>query len=171
MKLQTEQQKLDQQAKEKQMEMELRKLRLDKTSEDDFDESLGHSSSHHYVTSKMPKMPYFGENTDCMDAYLNRFEKVADDQGWKTDNLSICLLALLSGKALDAYSCLPPDQANDYECLKQASLKRKFRTAKPELGESPAQFLTHLSSYLQRWVELSKVEQTYEGLASLIVRK
>jgi len=183
-----QQAKLDEQkSKERQMEMELQKLRLQKNIEvDDTDETLGQSQSQpqSYTirpTSKMPKLPYFDENTDCMDAYLNRFEKVADAQGWKKENLSICLSALLKGKTLDVYSRLPPDQAKDYECLKQAlfkryqltedGFKRKFRSARPEVGESPAQFLARLASYLQRWVELAKVEQTYEGLGCLIVRE
>ena len=181
LKLQIEQQKLEQQAKEKENEHELKRLKLDKQrycGDDDDDSSR---PALLFGKTKMPKMPFFDENIDCMDSYLNRFERFADAQGWKEDSLAMCLSALLRGKALDVYSRLPPDQANDYDSLKQALLKRyqlsedgfkrKFRTAKPDVGEPPAQFLTRLASYLQRWVELAKVEQTFEGLAALIIRE
>ena len=167
MKIELEQQKLVQEAKNKQMEMELRKLRIDKAGEGDTEDYLGHSVAHYHGATKMPKMPYFDENTDSMDSYLNRFEKVADAQGWRKENYAICLSALLRGKALDVYSRLSPDQASDYDYLKEALLKRyqltedgfkrKFRSARPEVGESPAQFLARLASYLQRWVELANV--------------
>ena len=88
MKIELEQRKIEQEAREKQMEMELRKMRMDKASEGSTEDYLGHSLVQH-VPSKMPKMPCFDENTDCMDAYLNRFEKVADAQGWKKENLAI----------------------------------------------------------------------------------
>jgi len=113
--------------------------------------------------------------------YLNRFERFAEAQAWRKDSLAIYLSALLKGKALDVYSRLPPDQANDYGTLKQALLKRyqlsedgfkrKFRGARAEVGESPTQFITCLTSYLQRWIELTNVQQTYEGLITLIRRE
>jgi len=168
MKLEIEQQKLRQQSKEKETELELQRLKLDKQqySGDDYDDSSRSTSL--FGKTKMPKMPFFDENKDCMDAYLNRFERFADVQGWKKDSLAICLSALLRGKALDVYSRLPPEQASDYDSLKQALLKRyqlfedgfkrKFRTAKPDIGEPPTQFITRLTSYLQRWVELAEVK-------------
>jgi len=116
-------------------------------------------------------MPYFDEDKDCMDAYLNRFERFAEVEHWKKDSLAICLSALLKGKALEVYAHLPTEQASDYDSLKAALLQRfqlsedgfkqKFHTAKPDIGESPAQFITRLASYLQRWVELANVDQTY----------
>jgi len=136
---------------------------------------------HSAVNAKMPKMPYFDEDKDCMDAYLYPFERFAEVQRWKKDTYAVCLSALLKGKALEVYARLPIDQANDYDSLKEALLKRfqlsedgfkrKFRTAKADTGESPAQFITQLASYLQRWVELAKVDQTYEGLSVLIIRE
>ena len=110
MKLEIEQQKLQQQAKEKESEHELQRLRLDKQqySGDDYDDPSRPTSL--FGKTKMPKMPFFDENKDCMDAYLNRFERFADVQGWKKDSLAICLSALLRGKALDVYSRLPPEQ-------------------------------------------------------------
>lgn len=58
---------------------------------------------------------------------------------------------------------------NDYETLKMAILKRyelteegfrtKFRAARPESSETPPQFLTRLSNYVTRWIELSDTEK------------
>ena len=71
------------------------------------------------------------------------------------------------------------DQAKDYEQLKKALLERyqlnaegfrcKLRESTAEEGENPAQFLTRLESYLQRWTELSETSKTYEGLRNLIL--
>jgi len=60
------------------------------------------------------------------------------------------LSALLKGKALAVYSRLPVKDAQDYEILKDALLKRfnmtegfrqKFRSVRPETGEAPTQFM------------------------------
>ena len=50
---------------------------------------------------KAPKMPYFEEQKDFMDSYLNRFEKFATSQNWDESNWALCLSALLRGRALD----------------------------------------------------------------------
>ena len=130
---------------------------------------------------KVPRMPYFDEERDFMDSYLGRFERFAEAQKWKKGDWATYLSALLRGRALDVYSRLPVDQANDFKILKEALLKRyqlsaegfktRFRSAKPELGETPAQFLTRIDNYLQRWMELANIEKTYEGLKTLIVQE
>ena len=65
--------------------------------------------------------------------------------------------------------------------LKKALLKRyalteeeyqqKFYQSKPEQGESPQQFIVRLNSYFLRWVKLAKVEPTFDGIRSLIVKE
>jgi hypothetical protein len=47
----------------------------------------------------------------------------------------------------------------------------RFREGKPEDGESPEQFVTRLNRYLNRWVELSKTEKTYEGIRDLFIKE
>jgi len=49
--------------------------------------------------------------------------------------------------------------------------KKRFRSAMPELGETPSQFLTRLDNYLERWIELAKVTKSYEGVKTLIVQE
>jgi len=76
---------------------------------------------------------------------------------------------------------LPADQANNYDQLKAALLKRyqlsadgfkrRFRTAKPESGETPTQFLIRIGNYLQRWIDLANAEKTFDGLKTLMIQK
>ena len=130
---------------------------------------------------KVPKMPYFDEERDFMDSYLGRFERFAKSQNWNEDDWALYLSALLKGRALDVYSMMPVEHANDYNKLKDALLKRyqlsadgfkkRFHSAKPGAGETPSQFLTRLDNYLVRWIELAKVDKTYEGLKTLIVQE
>jgi hypothetical protein len=57
--------------------------------------------------AKLPKLPVFEENKDCIDSYLQRFERFASNAGWTDTIWAIHLSALLKGKALEVYSRLP----------------------------------------------------------------
>jgi len=164
------------QVKKEAMEFDLSKLAAGNRQHDD--NNIGVKPG---IFGKVPRMPHFDEEHDFMDSYLSRFERFAESQKWKRDDWATYLSALLKGRALDVYARLPVDQANDYDHLKEALLKRyrlsaegfkmRFRSSKPDTGETPLQFLTRLDNYLQRWIELAKVEQTYEGLKALIVQE
>jgi len=101
--------------------------------------SLGRSSG------KVPKMSYFDEERDFMDSYLSRFERFATSQRWNKGDWALYFSALLKGRALDVYSMLPADQANNYDRLKDALLKRyqlsvdgfkrRFPSATPKSGQ------------------------------------
>jgi len=71
---------------------------------------------------KAPKMPYFDEDKDFMDSYLNRFEQFAASQ---RSTWALCLSALLRGRALDVYSMMAKDDVNDYKKLKSALYLQK----------------------------------------------
>ena len=115
-----------------------------------------------------------------MDAYLQRFERYALAQKWPPDQWAINLSALLKGKALEVYSRIPPEQALDYDVLKEALLKRfemtedgfrkRFRNCRPEVGETFTQFSKRLVRYIHRWMELAKTDKTFEGLLDLMLR-
>ena len=115
-----------------------------------------------------------------MDSYLHRFERYALAQSWNKDLWATHLSALLKGKALNVYALLPSDQALDYDALKMALLKRyeltedgfkrKFRSCRPELGETFCQFSVRMSSYLTKWIEMASTPKTYEGLFDLMMR-
>ncbi|GFO20030.1 hypothetical protein PoB_004653500 [Plakobranchus ocellatus] len=125
-----------------------------------------------------------GPNTrNCLtfDIWLTRFERFAESNGWSREKWSLSLCALLTGRALDCYERLSAEQAKDYDKVKEALLKwydltedgyrRKFRTCKPAEGESPDMFIVRILTYLDRWIELSKTDKSYEKLKDLIVRE
>ena len=109
--------------------------------------------------SKAPKLPAFVDGKDMIDSYLQRFERFARSNGWEESQWAISLSALLTGQALDVYSRLSDEEANDYKKLKNGLLKRynltetgyrqKFRTCKPEPNETPEQFIFRLQVYLE----------------------
>ena len=133
------------------------------------------------VKALRPKLPKFDENKDDMDAFLERFERFAISQSWPENQWAVSLSPLLTGKGLQVYSSMPASEANDFKSLKTALLKRyqltedgfrnKFRTSKPESGETVFQFVARLKRYFQRWVDLTEVTQDYDGLSDLLVRE
>jgi len=129
-------------------------------------------SSEGKSLGKVPKMPYFDEGRDFMDSYLGCFERFAESQKWKRVDWSLYLSALLEGRALmpAEYAKLKDALLKRYQ-LSADGFKKRFRSAKPEAGETPSQFLTRIDNYLQHWIELAKVEKTYDGLKTLIVQE
>ena len=122
-------------------------------------------------SARAPKLPAFSENTDKMDAYLERFERFAKNNKWQEDVWATLLSALLKGKSLEFYSRLSREEADDYRMLKSALLRhydytkegyrRKFRCCKPEEGETLALFIKRLKSYLEKWIETAGLEKEF----------
>ncbi|XP_038050657.1 uncharacterized protein LOC119723850 isoform X2 [Patiria miniata] len=141
----------------------------------------GASSTFRYPRSsaKTPKLPCFNDQTDDMDAYLRRFEQFAELNSWPEEEWGLSLSALLKGKALEVFSRLPVEKAKDFSEIKTALLNRfrlteegfrlKFRTSKRETGERYAQFADRLKGYVERWVELGKIEKSYDKVVDLFV--
>ena len=142
---------------------------------------LGAHASNKEDRAKVPKLPSFVDGKDDLDAYLQRFERFATTAKWDKAGWATKLSALLSGRALYVYSRPSEEAASDYGKMKIALMKRydltedgyrrKFRVSAPETDESPDQFIVRLSTYLIRWLELSKTEKTFEGLKDLIVKE
>ena len=128
-----------------------------------------------------PKLPKFDEKVDDIDAYLERFERFARSQRWHEDTWAVTLSPLLSGKALDVYSSLPLAEADNFEELKKAILRRyqltaegfrnKFRSYNPEREETVKQFGARLKRYLTRWIDLSGIEKNFENVIDLCLRE
>ena len=128
---------------------------------------------------KTPKLPTFCDGKDDLDAYLGRFERYAETHAWDKGTWALNLSALLTGRALEVYSRLSNENAKDYDVLKKAlqdryhlnaeGFRMKLRESVAVEGESPAQFIERLKSYLGKWIELAGVEKTYEGLEYLIL--
>ena len=138
----------------------------------------GHS--HKDVKARVPKLPPFENSRENIEDYLQRFERYSVSVGWAREDWALHLSALLKGKALAVYSRLSPEQATDYDNLKEALYKRfqlseegfrkKFRNSIPEGGETPSQFAARIEHYLLRWMELGRVDLSFEGLQDLVVR-
>ena len=45
----------------------------------------------------------------------------------------------------------------------------KLRDSIADEGESPAQFITRLENYLNKWIELTKIPKTFAGMVQLIL--
>ena len=68
---------------------------------------------------------------------------------------------------MDVCSRMREEDSTDYDKVKEALLNQcdctedryrtRFREARPELDESPDQFMVRLHNYLDRWVQLAKV--------------
>ena len=132
------------------------------------------------MTVPAPRMPPFSAGED-LDAYLLRFERIARAQAWSHEDYATNLSLCLSGEALEVYSRLSPQDSLDYDKLKEALLqrfqltvegfRRKFRRGKPKEGETTVQFLARIENYLKRWINLAKIENTFEGVCDLLLRE
>ena len=131
--------------------------------------------------AKAPKLPSFVDGKDDLDAYLQRFQRFATTAKWENTGWASKLSALLPGRALEAYSRLCEEAALDYDRVQLALKKRydltedgyrlKFRASKPEVDESPEQFIVRLDRYLLCRLELSNTDRFFEGLKDLIVKE
>ena len=127
------------------------------------------------------KLPAFVDGTDEIDSYLQRFERFARANEWEREKWAVALSALLTGRALDTYSRLSEEAASNYDTLREALFKRynlteegyrdRFRKSHPLKDESPEEYIFRLKTNLEKWIELSPVESTYEGLRNLIIRE
>ncbi|XP_061195768.1 uncharacterized protein LOC133203996 [Saccostrea echinata] len=101
--------------------------------------------------AKLPKLPVFEESKDCIDSYLQRFERFASNAKLEESVWDINLSALLK--------------------LTEEGFHSKFRTSKPDPGESPSQFFARIDNYVEKWLNLTKSPRTYEGLKDLFLRE
>ena len=127
------------------------------------------------------KLPSFNEEKDSFDAFLTRFENVAVAQKWPENQWAIYLSSLLTGKALDVIHRMDAAQQTDFAKVKETLMNKfrlteegfrcRFRNARPEKDDTPEQFAAKLSSHLDRWVELTGIEETYKALHDLITKE
>lgn len=131
------------------------------------------------LTSPQRWMTAFDEKKDDLDAYLLRFERLATGLQWPRDQWATMLALCLKGEALSVVGRLSPGESVDYDVVKRALMRRfrltadgfreKFRNAKPEGGETGAQYAARLASLFDRWVELSETAKEYGSLRDLLL--
>ncbi|KAK3879818.1 hypothetical protein Pcinc_015659 [Petrolisthes cinctipes] len=126
-------------------------------------------------------LPHFDSNKDDLDAYLRRFELFAIAAGWDRQTWAVILSSHLQGVALDVYSRLSQQEAEQYDVVKAALLDRfeyteegfrtKFRTSRPQRGERVSQFVTRLRNLLERWIELAGCDDSVQGIKDLFIKE
>ena len=126
-------------------------------------------------SGRSPKLPVFCDGEDDMDAYLQRFERYAENEGWEAGCYGTYLGTLLSGKALEVYSRLPASEARDYYMLKESLLihyqltqedyRKKFHSGtQTSMETADSQYFARLEHFFDNWIRLSKIEESFEGL-------
>ena len=158
------------------IQVEADRIRLQETS---MSREMNDSAYRPRNSGRSPKLPVFSEGKDDMDAYLQRFERYAENEGWDADCYGTYLGSLLSGKALEVYSRLPASEARDYYKLKEALLihyqltqedyRKKFHSGTQTSMETASQYLARLEHVFDNWIRLSKIEESFEGLRELIL--
>ena len=126
-----------------------------------------------------PKLPAYDEHNDSMDAYIRRFEIYATANRWGNSDWATYLASLLKGSALEVYTQMATGDINNYSKLKIALLKRfqlteegfrkKFHGIRMQKGETASQFITKLEDYLNKWLELAEVTNSYDELHDFIL--
>ena len=129
----------------------------DEEGDDNKEVSVASGHTRQRIVANGPKMPCFDQRNDDINSFLHRFEIHADSQRWSKEQWAVYLSALLKRKALEVYSRLPVKDAQGYEILKDALLKRfnlteegfqqKFKSARAEVGEEPTEFIARLEHY------------------------
>ena len=100
---------LEQEKLKEEYEIAKEKIKQDKSKE--ITPNLTHLKDY------TPEIPVFNDETDNMDAYLKRFERLAMICKWDKADWATMLSALLSGCALEVYARLSNDDAMDYSKL------------------------------------------------------
>ncbi|GFR92142.1 retroviral-like aspartic protease 1 [Elysia marginata] len=88
------------------------------------DETVGNTSRFSDASAKHPKLPHFQDGKDDLDIWLTRFKRFAESNSWSRDKWSSSLCALLTSRALGCYGRLSSEQAQDYDKVKLALMKR-----------------------------------------------
>ena len=93
----------------------------------------------------------FCDGKDDMDAYIQRFERYAENEGWEAGCYGTYLGTLLSGKAMEVYSRLPASEAREslliHYPLTQEDYRKKFHSGTQTSMESASQFLARLEHF------------------------
>ena len=86
----------------------------------------------------------------------------------------------LEGTALELVQNLSQEERLDYDAIKhvlqqrfrytEGYYRKQFKTARTRAGESQKSLVDRITMYLKKWVELSGLELSVEGLTELFVK-
>ena len=138
------------------------------------------SMQNHPSVNHGPRLPMFSESKDELDSYLQRFERYAVNERWPRDSYALNLASLSTGKALNVYSRLPLALANDYDILKKALLqqyqltvddyRKKCYPRKQNADKNATQYVSRLEHFLNSWIQLSEISETFESLKEFLLQ-
>ena len=158
------------------IQVEADRIRFHETS---MSREMNDSANRPRNIGRSPQLPLFCDTKDDMDAYLQRFERYAENEGWDADCYGTYLGSLLSGKALEVNSRLPASEARDYYKSKEVMLihyqltqedyRKNFHSGTQTSMETAFQYLTRLEHFFDNWIRLSKIEESFEGSRELIL--
>ena len=90
----------------------------------------------------------------------------------------VCSVSLLfTGKAQVLHSILSSKDARDYDEVlffqrynfSEQGYRKRYNSTKLEEQESPGQLIVKIRNYYNKWVELSEVGKTFNGVEELMV--
>ncbi|XP_040071599.1 uncharacterized protein LOC115314554 [Ixodes scapularis] len=123
--------------------------------------------------------PAFDYKRDDLDAYLKRFEHLAVAHSWPKEKWATALSMCLGGEALNVFGRLSPADSMKYDQAKLTLLqsfrfiaegyREKFRESKPLDGETGKQYAARLSSFFDRWMEMSETAGKFESVRDIVV--
>ncbi|XP_069984657.1 uncharacterized protein [Penaeus vannamei] len=152
------------------LEHELQMARLNNSSDSSLNPVLFDGASR-------PSLTVFKDGEDII-SYLIIFERIANLLNFKEETYAIRLGSLLTGKAVDIYTSLPPETTGDYQLLNKAllrgysktpaSYRNDFRTAKIKSGETYEQFAIRLGRLFDYWVD-SHITKDYASLRDFML--
>ncbi|XP_063612558.1 uncharacterized protein LOC134786041 [Penaeus indicus] len=153
------------------LEHELQMARLNNSSASSFTPALFEGAS-------CPSLPVFKDGED-ITSYLIKFERIASLLNFREETYAIRLGSLLTGKAVDIYTSLPPKVTSDYQLLKKtllrgyskipASYRNDFRSAKIKCGETYEQFAVRLGRLFDYWVDACNITKDYASLRDFML--
>ena len=129
---------------------------------------------------KRPKLPEYKEGDD-LDSYIRRFEIHAKQNKWADNEWGSNFSCYLPARALSIYNSLNFEQTQDWQVVKrimqnaynltEEGYRSKLRFAKRNTSETCSQFLVRLENYINRWIEMSLIEKTYDDLRELFLKE
>lgn len=111
------------------------------------------------------KLPFL-EDKDDIESFILLFERHATSYKWDETTWAVKMSSLLKGQARVSYARMSNEEATDYNLLKRTlldscqitaeSYREKFRQSQKKHNETNKEYITRLSLYLDRWIEMAE---------------
>ncbi|XP_055894046.1 uncharacterized protein LOC129927713 [Biomphalaria glabrata] len=123
--------------------------------------------------------PFDESQNECIDSYLLRFEDIATSCNLPQTEWARSLMGRLKGRAINICLQMRDEERKEYVAVKEAlrrqfgstsyEYRRRLKESTPLANDDPQIFVTNMSIYFDRWVDLSKVDHKYETLREHII--